>query len=96
MQIINRLGHASKRTRVFCLLGSENIATHVYIYFFFEGELCRNGPICIVVNNPKQQQLKAELGLFEKESFDKFSQSRSTGRILRLRFHDFVFGKSTY
>ena len=49
-----------------------------------------------MVNNPKQQQLKAELGLFEKESFDKFSQSRPTGRILRLRFHDFVFGKSTY
>lgn len=47
MQIINRLGHASKRTRVFCLLGSENIATHVYIYIFFEGELCRNGLICI-------------------------------------------------
>lgn len=47
MQIINRLGHASKRTRVFCLLGSENIVTRVYIYFFFEGELCRNGPICI-------------------------------------------------
>ena len=48
-----------------------------------------------MVNNPKQQQLWAELGLFEKESFDKFGQSRSTGRILRLRFHDFVFGKST-
>ena len=97
MQIINRLGHASKRTHVFCLLGSENIATHVYIYIFFLKESCvETDRFVFVVNNPKQQQLKAELGLFEKESFDNFSQSRSTGRILRLRFHDFVFGKSTY
>lgn len=96
MQIINRLGHASKRTRVFCLLGSENIVTHVYIYFFLKESCVETDRFVFVVNNPKQQQLKAELGLFEKESFDKFSQSRPTGRILRLRFHDFVFGKSTY
>lgn len=59
MQIINRLGHASKRTRVFLSFRKRKHSdSYLYIYIYFLKESCvETDRFVFVVNNPKQQQL---------------------------------------